>query len=50
MSKFEFLVEIENIIKERKNADINESYIADLYDKGIEKIAQKVGDCLFIHI
>lgn len=43
--KFGFLTELESIIKERKeNRDNKESYVASLFQKGINKIAQKVGE------
>lgn len=42
---FGFLSELESIIKDRKeNADIEKSYVASLFKKGINKIAQKVGE------
>ena len=39
-----FLTELEEVITERKNGDKGESYVASLFDKGINKIAQKVGE------
>lgn len=43
--QFGFLTELENVIKSRKiNADAKKSYIASLFEKGINKIAQKVGE------
>ena len=39
-----FLTELEEVIAERKNRDKDESYVASLFDKGINKIAQKVGE------
>ena len=42
--KEEFLFQLEDIIKERKSASPDESYIAKLFSKGINKIAQKVGE------
>lgn len=40
-----FLSELENIITNRKsNADSEKSYVASLFAKGINKIAQKVGE------
>lgn len=40
-----FLSELENVIKSRKeNADSETSYVASLFKKGINKIAQKVGE------
>lgn len=40
-----FLSQLENVIKNRKdNADLETSYVASLFKKGINKIAQKVGE------
>ena len=39
-----FLHQLETIIKTRKNADPEKSYTAALFAKGINKIAQKVGE------
>jgi len=39
-----FLPQLESIISERKNADPSSSYVASLFEKGINKIAQKVGE------
>lgn len=42
---FEFLSKLENTIKERKEkANSENSYVASLFAKGINKIAQKVGE------
>ena len=42
---FGFLSKLEKTISERKdNADSNKSYVASLFAKGINKIAQKVGE------
>lgn len=42
---FGFLSELENVIKSRReNADAQKSYVASLFEKGINKIAQKVGE------
>lgn len=44
-SSFGFLSELENVIKDRKDNKENEkSYVASLFRKGINKIAQKVGE------
>jgi phosphoribosyl-ATP pyrophosphohydrolase/phosphoribosyl-AMP cyclohydrolase len=40
----DFLVRLEEIIQERRNASPEESYIARLFGKGLNKIAQKVGE------
>lgn len=39
-----FLTELETIIRERKNNPTDKSYTASLFAKGINKIAQKVGE------
>lgn len=39
-----FLVYLEDIIRLRKQASPDESYVAKLFGKGINKIAQKVGE------
>jgi phosphoribosyl-ATP pyrophosphohydrolase/phosphoribosyl-AMP cyclohydrolase len=45
ISDFGFLSELENIIQNRKdNSENEDSYIASLFRKGINKIAQKVGE------
>ncbi|WP_445710833.1 bifunctional phosphoribosyl-AMP cyclohydrolase/phosphoribosyl-ATP diphosphatase HisIE [Flavobacterium sp.] len=42
---FGFISKLENTIKERKeNADSETSYVASLFAKGMNKIAQKVGE------
>ncbi|MCX2719555.1 bifunctional phosphoribosyl-AMP cyclohydrolase/phosphoribosyl-ATP diphosphatase HisIE [Lentiprolixibacter aurantiacus] len=39
-----FLSDLENIIDQRREADSDSSYVASLFKKGINKIAQKVGE------
>lgn len=39
-----FIFELEKVIQSRKNADPESSYTASLFAKGINKIAQKVGE------
>jgi phosphoribosyl-AMP cyclohydrolase / phosphoribosyl-ATP pyrophosphohydrolase len=39
-----FVWELEQIITERKNGNDPKSYVKSLFDKGINKIAQKVGE------
>ena len=39
-----FLNKLEQIIADRKNTDPSSSYVASLFAKGINKIAQKVGE------
>lgn len=41
---FGFFSELEKIISDRKNKPSSESYVASLFEKGINKIAQKVGE------
>ena len=44
-SNFGFLSTLEEVIKDRvANKDTQKSYVASLFDKGINKIAQKVGE------
>ncbi len=44
-STFGFLTYLENTIKQRKDeAKPEESYVASLFEKGVNKIAQKVGE------
>jgi phosphoribosyl-ATP pyrophosphohydrolase/phosphoribosyl-AMP cyclohydrolase len=44
-SSYSFLSKLENTIQERKeNATSEKSYVASLFDKGMNKIAQKVGE------
>lgn len=44
-ANFGFLSELENIIKQRRTvSDGSSSYVASLFEKGINKIAQKVGE------
>ena len=40
----DFLVHLEQVIEQRKTADPDSSYVASLFSKGINKIAQKVGE------
>jgi phosphoribosyl-AMP cyclohydrolase / phosphoribosyl-ATP pyrophosphohydrolase len=42
--KDEFLFYLEEIIQQRKSAPVAESHVARLFAKGINKIAQKVGE------
>jgi phosphoribosyl-ATP pyrophosphohydrolase/phosphoribosyl-AMP cyclohydrolase len=41
---FSFLNQLEQVIRDRKLADPASSYVASLFAKGINKIAQKVGE------
>ena len=40
----DFLVQLEQVIEQRKSADPESSYVASLFAKGMNKIAQKVGE------
>lgn len=40
----DFIMHLENIIEERKSSGNSKSYTKSLFDKGINKIAQKVGE------
>ena len=40
----DFLIELETIIRDRKNNPTDTSYVTSLFAKGINKIAQKVGE------
>ena len=40
----DFLTELERIINDRKNSQGTNSYVKSLFEKGINKIAQKVGE------
>jgi len=43
-SQFGFLSTLENVITSRKNNPSESSYVASLFKKGINKMAQKVGE------
>lgn len=43
-SQFGFLSTLENVIKSRRENPSEKSYVASLFEKGINKIAQKVGE------
>ena len=42
--KYSFLFELENVIEDRKNNPSEKSYTTSLFNRGINKIAQKVGE------
>jgi len=44
LSQFGFLSELEETIAQRKKENLKDSYVASLFRKGINKIAQKVGE------
>lgn len=43
-TEYGFLTALENTIHQRRNSNAEGSYVADLFRKGINKIAQKVGE------
>jgi phosphoribosyl-ATP pyrophosphohydrolase/phosphoribosyl-AMP cyclohydrolase len=44
LESIHFLAQLEQVIEQRKTADPDSSYVASLFTKGINKIAQKVGE------
>ncbi len=44
LESIHFLAQLEQVIEQRKTADPDSSYVASLFSKGINKIAQKVGE------
>jgi|FLOH01.1.fsa_nt_gi phosphoribosyl-ATP pyrophosphohydrolase len=40
----DILAKLSGIIEDRKGADASSSYVASLFEKGTEKMAQKVGE------
>jgi phosphoribosyl-ATP pyrophosphohydrolase len=40
----EFLVALQQVLIERKNASADDSYVASLYAKGLDQILKKVGE------
>ena len=44
LSGLRYIKELESIIEDRKKNPSQESYVSSLFDKGINKIAQKVGE------
>lgn len=43
-SKVEFLYRLQEVIRDRRNNPTDKSYVTSLFQKGINKIAQKVGE------
>jgi len=43
-NNYSFLTQLETVIEQRKNSGDKGSYVASLFDKGMNKIAQKVGE------
>lgn len=44
MHNQEFLVALQQVLIERKNASADDSYVASLYAKGLDQILKKVGE------
>ena len=44
MKNLEFTEKLVEIIASRKNLDPKDSYVAKMFEKGLDKIAQKVGE------
>ena len=44
INNYGFLSQLEAVIEQRKNAGEKSSYVASLFEKGMNKIAQKVGE------
>ncbi len=44
MNNSEILVELTKILEQRKGAEPDSSYVASLYDKGLDAILKKVGE------
>lgn len=44
MRNQEFLIALQQVLIERKNASADDSYVASLYAKGLDQILKKVGE------
>ena len=44
MQNHEILEQLQNVLIARKSADAEQSYVASLYQKGIDQILKKVGE------
>jgi phosphoribosyl-ATP pyrophosphohydrolase len=44
MNNSEILAQLTEILEQRKNADADSSYVASLYNKGLDAILKKVGE------
>jgi len=44
MNNHEILTQLTDILEQRKDAEPNSSYVASLYDKGLDAILKKVGE------
>jgi len=44
MKNYEFLDQLQKVIHQRANSDDEKSYIKRLFDRGLDKVAQKVGE------
>jgi phosphoribosyl-ATP pyrophosphohydrolase len=40
----DILIELARVLEERKNANPEDSYVAGLYDKGLDAILKKIGE------
>ena len=40
----DILIELARVLEERKNANPDDSYVAKLYDKGLDAILKKIGE------
>lgn len=40
----DILIELARVLEERKNANPEDSYVAKLYDKGLDAILKKIGE------
>ena len=40
----DILIELARVLEERKNANPDDSYVARLYDKGLDAILKKIGE------
>lgn len=43
-SKQDILLELQQVLEQRKGTDASESYVASLYAEGLNKILEKVGE------
>lgn len=44
IAQAELLSQLESVLQQRKSSDPNDSYVASLYQKGLNKILEKVGE------
>ncbi len=43
-SKQDILLELQQVLEQRKGAEASESYVAGLYSEGLNKILEKIGE------